>query len=132
MPRECASLILVVEDDKATRTLVSRAIQDEPGWSCLTCGSSGEALQVVNAGRSAVWVIDYGLPEMTGLELIHVLRTQPGGQDAFAIMISALSRDPLILASVRDGWVDRFLPKPFELDELVAVMREGVSARRAH
>ena len=68
--------VLVVDDDEAVRSFVSRALQ-EAGYEVVSASSSREGLRLLNARpRFDVFVLDMMMPGMTGDELARVLRAR--------------------------------------------------------
>jgi two-component system response regulator MprA len=123
-------LILVVEDDRDLRRLVSRGLEEE-GFAVSGAGSGAEALERAAAVAPAAFVIDIGLPDADGRDLCQALRAQ--GIASPVLFLTA--RDALTdrLAGFRAGG-DDYLVKPFSLAELIArlhavLSRAGVDGR---
>lgn len=116
--------ILVVEDDPKVRRCL-RVPLTQQGYRVIESPTGREALQHVSDQEPAVVVLDLGLPDMDGLDVIRLLRRQ--------------SRMPIIILSGRtretdkvtalDLGADDYLTKPFTIGELLARLR--VAARRA-
>ena len=111
--------LLVVEDDVAIREFVTRGLS-EAGYQV---DSTGEAkLALARAGEEAYdgFIIDLGLPDMDGLDLISKCRAQ--GQVAPVLILSARrSVDERVRGLEQGG--DDYLTKPFALAELLARVR---------
>jgi two-component system, OmpR family, response regulator len=111
--------ILVVEDEKKTASFVRRALQAE-GFAVDACGNGEDALAAAKATPFDAIVLDIMLPGRDGLSVLRQLRDRK-------------SSVPILLLSARgevnervDGLnagADDYLPKPFELVELVARVR---------
>ena len=67
------STVLVVEDDRDIRELVRRYLERE-GHPVLTTGSGLEALRLLNASAVDIGVLDLGLPDLDGLEILREAR----------------------------------------------------------
>jgi DNA-binding response OmpR family regulator len=116
--------LLIIEDDLAIRTLLVRALR-ERGHAVATATTAMDGLQTALDDRPDLVVLDLGLPDVDGSELLRMLR--------------AVSRVPLIVATARDdeaeivrlldAGADDYLVKPFtaaQLDARVrAVLRRG-------
>jgi two-component system response regulator MprA len=111
--------ILVVEDDRAVRDALRRAL-GLAGYAVLTAEGGQQALtQVAASGPDAV-VLDIGLPDIDGLDVCRRLRR-------------AGNRVPILMVTARDAIDDRidgldagaddYLVKPFDLGELKARLR---------
>jgi len=112
--RDGMSTVLVVEDDRDIRELVRRYLERE-GHPVLTTGSGLEALRLLNASAVDIGVLDLGLPDLDGLEILREARR--------------LGRIPVVVLTARSTVEDRirglqlgaddYVPKPFSPTELV-------------
>lgn len=118
-------IALVVEDDAALRSVLSRGLEEE-GFHCETVGTGTAMLERVHEVDPDVLVVDIGLPDCDGRDACQALRAQ--GIATPVLFLTA--RDALVdrLAGFEAGG-DDYLCKPFALDELVARLR--ALARRA-
>lgn len=112
-------LVLVVEDDAALRSVLSRGLREE-GFRCEAVGTGAELLERVSIAQPDVLVVDIGLPDCDGRDACQALRAQ--GIEAPVLFLTA--RDALVdrLAGFEAGG-DDYVSKPFALDELVARLR---------
>lgn len=120
--------ILIVDDDASQRLLLEQVLVGlQTRCAIVVAASAAEALEAVAAQAITLLITDYQMPEMTGLDLVAVLRKQ--NIRLPVIMISAYSRDDL-RDSARRLAVDHFLVKPFSIDQLrhVAGMLLGEAA----
>jgi DNA-binding response OmpR family regulator len=129
--------ILVVEDDVPTRTFLADNLTAD-GYDVLCAATMHDALRVLDYHRVDLAVVDLGLPDGSGLELLRKVR-ESGGP---AARIDA--RLPLIVLSGRAGETDRvrgfergcddFVSKPFAYGELrlrVAALLRRARERRS-
>ena len=124
--------ILVVEDDEPTRTFLADNLTAD-GYDLLVAATLSEALRTLEYHRVDLAVVDLGLPDGSGLELLRKVR-ESGGVGA-----RLDERLPLIVLSGRAGETDRvrgfergaddFLSKPFSYGELR--LRVAALLRRA-
>jgi DNA-binding response OmpR family regulator len=108
--------VLIVEDNSAFAQLVGERIS-KSGFDSDKAGSIAQALEAIKAIDYAAIVLDLGLPDTDGLNLLRQLRRQG---DATPVLITT-ARNSLEdrVRGLREG-ADDFLAKPFSLDELVA------------
>jgi two-component system, OmpR family, KDP operon response regulator KdpE len=89
-----------------------------------TAGSASEALETAAKHPPDLVILDLGLPDLDGMEVIHGLR---GWTDAPIIVLSGRA-DSLDKVEALDAGADAYVTKPFGMDELLARMR-AVSRR---
>lgn len=129
MPHDTRVSILVAEDDVAIGALLRTVFQEEQGWSTTLARSPEAAIARQQQGQFDVLVLDYGLPRMNGLRLLAALRQDPAWSNPCVIVVSALREHLGIRAAVRDGRIHRFVPKPFDLDQLVNAVKELIDGQ---
>lgn len=111
--------ILVVEDEKNLNRIISEAVEDE-GYSVDSCYNGLEALEYLACADYDVIILDIMMPKMNGLELVRRLRSEG-------------NNTPVLFLTARDAVADRveglesggdyYLTKPFDFQELMAVVR---------
>lgn len=104
--------VLVVDDDPSIADLLCVLLQEE-GYEVHGVGDGEEALAAVAEETPDVIVADVMMPRLDGLEMTQALRER--GIDAPVVLMSAVYAD-VDLPGIR------FVPKPFDLDDLVAVV----------
>ena len=90
-----------------------------------------EAVALVTSSEGALdlLVVDLMLPDGSGMELLEVLRSgDPENQPPRTVLMSGYTRDE-VAADVLSNPEVRFLPKPFQLEELIAVVRDALELR---
>lgn len=115
--------ILVVEDDAAVRRLVTTTLTLH-GYTCQEAKTANQALLELSTQPPDLVVLDLGLPDHDGVEVIHALRewsTLP------VIVVSARLEDADKVEAL-DAGADDYLVKPFSVEELLARVR--VALRR--
>jgi DNA-binding response OmpR family regulator len=120
--------IVVVEDDAHISDLVDMLLRAE-GFRVIQVAEGVTGLAAIERERPRLVILDVGLPDIDGLELMRRMRALPG----------ALARTPAIMLTARDGEIDRvlgleigaddYVTKPFSNRELVA--RVKAMLRRA-
>jgi DNA-binding response OmpR family regulator len=111
--------LLVVEDDLAIQGFLERALR-EAGYQVDTAGDAKTGELKALEGVHDALIIDLGLPDMDGLELIARCRAQ-GSQAPVLILSARRSVDERIRGLERGG--DDYLTKPFAIAELLARLR---------
>lgn len=112
------TLILVVEDDKAIRNLVTTTLEMH-GYGYRTAETGAESILEAISYRPDIIILDLGLPDMDGMEIIKKVRSW---SKVPIIVVSARSgeRDKI---NALDAGADDYLTKPFHVDELLARLR---------
>ena len=110
--------ILVVEDDKPVRTLITTTLKAN-GYRFIEALTGEEAILQATSHNPDVILLDLGLPDMEGVEVIEKVR---GWSNVPIIVISARSEDADKIAAL-DAGADDYLTKPFSVDELMARLR---------
>ncbi len=116
-------LILVVEDDAAVRNLMAVTLETR-GYRYHLAPNGAEALIEATTHQPDVMLLDLGLPDMDGVEIIRKVRSWSGMP---IIVISARSEDSDKVEAL-DAGADDYLTKPFSVDEMLARLR--VALRR--
>jgi two-component system, OmpR family, KDP operon response regulator KdpE len=117
--------VLVVEDDPAIRRLLQAALT-RAGHVASAAATAREALGLVDIERPEAVLLDLGLPDRDGLELIQLVRTH----DAVVLVVSART-DTAEKVAALDLGADDYLVKPFDTEELLARIRTALRHRRA-
>ncbi len=117
--------ILVVEDDTQIRNFICYALKQE-GFSYSTAGTAQSALSQLVSGQIDLMLLDLGLPDFDGMEVIGKVREW---SEIPIIVVSARDQDREKAAAL-DGGADDYLTKPFSSTELMARIR--VALRHLH
>jgi heavy metal response regulator len=111
--------VLVVEDERKTASFVRKALQTE-GFAVDACHNGDDALAVAKTTPFDVIVLDIMLPGRDGLSVLRQLREQ---RNATPILLLSARGEVNERVEGLDAGADDYLPKPFELAELVARVR---------
>lgn len=114
-------LILVVDDDPAIRLLVSCALK-QCGYSAIAAENGKEAQKQIEEYQPHLVITDISMPEMDGYELIEWIRQHPTFRLLPVIFLTARTDAEGRIRGYQVGG-DAYLAKPFELNELYAVVR---------
>lgn len=110
--------ILIVEDDKAIQNLLAATL-DANSYQCYTAENGEQAIFCATARRPDILILDLGLPDVDGVEIIQKIRTWSGCP---IIVVSARSEDQDKITAL-DAGADDYLTKPFSMEELLARIR---------
>ncbi len=115
--------ILVVEDDAPVRNLMATTLKAHD-YRYLTVQNGGAAIVEAASHNPDIILLDLGLPDMDGVEVIRRIRTW---SNVPIIVLSARSEDSDKIHAL-DAGADDYLTKPFSVEELLARLR--VTQRR--
>ncbi len=115
--------ILVVEDDRPIRNLIGTTLKTHD-YKYLTAENGTEAILEASSHNPDIILLDLGLPDMEGVEVIRKVRTW---SNMPIIVISARSEDTDKIEAL-DAGADDYITKPFSVEELLARIR--VTQRR--
>ncbi|WGV28354.1 response regulator transcription factor [Halotia branconii] len=113
--------ILVVDDDLGTRLSISDYLELS-GYSVITANDGQEALAMVDECHPDLIVTDIVMPRMNGYELVRQVRQQPPFRLLPVILLTGRTKTQERILGYQSG-CDLYLPKPFELEELAAAIR---------
>ncbi len=114
-------VILVVEDDPGTRLAIQDYLE-QAGYSIVVAEQGHRALELVQQYQPHLLVTDIAMPFMDGYELVRQIRQQPQLRLLPVIFLTARTTTADRIRGYQLG-CDVYLPKPFELEELGAVIR---------
>ncbi|ATX66652.1 nitrogen assimilation response regulator NtrX [Roseinatronobacter bogoriensis] len=120
--------ILIVDDERDIRELISDILEDE-GFTTRRAANSDEAMAEVNANPPALMVLDIWLKDskMDGIDiLMTVKRSNP---DIPIVIISGHGNVEIAVAAIKQGAYD-FIEKPFNIDKLMVVVSRAMEASR--
>jgi len=107
--------VLVVEDDRELRGLVRRYLE-RAGHAVRTTGSGAEALELLIGGGVGLVVLDLGLPDIDGREVLAAAHDE--GREVPVVVLTARSSVDDRIDGLRRG-ADDYVTKPFSPTELV-------------
>ena len=119
-------LILVVEDDAPIRNLITTTLKTQD-YKYIAAATASEALQQATIHAPDVMLLDLGLPDLDGIEVIRRIRSWSAMP---IIVISARSEDSDKIEALDSG-ADDYLTKPFHLAELNARIKSLIRRRQA-
>ena len=113
-----AKKILVVEDEPAIREMIAFHLA-RAGYEALEAADCREAREQLADHRPDLALVDWMLPDSSGLELTRMLKRDPNYEDLAIIMLTARA-DERDKVSGLEGGADDYITKPFSPRELIA------------
>ncbi len=110
--------IIIVEDEQRIRELVARVLADQ-GYDVATAATAMDGLQAVVKSTPDLVILDMGLPDLDGAELLKMIRAV---SDVPIIVATARSEDRDVIRTL-DAGADDYLVKPFSVEQLEARVR---------
>lgn len=117
--------VLVVEDEERIVSFVRRGLT-AAGYEVTSTASGIEALDLLNRGGVDLVLLDFGLPDLDGLEVVQRMRA--AGLDLPVIALTARDSARDLVVGL-DGGADDYIPKPFTFEELLARIRARLRDR---
>ncbi len=118
-------MILVIDDESKLRELVGDYLRRD-GFAVVEAGTGRAALDVIARARPDLVILDLGLPDVDGEDLLRSFRRQ----NLPVVVLTAKASEPERVAGLRAG-ADDYLVKPFSPRELIARV-EAVLRRSGH
>ncbi len=120
--------ILIVDDERDIRELISDILEDE-GYSTRLAGNSDECMAAINAEAPALLILDIWLKDsrMDGIDILKTVKRD--NPDVPVVIISGHGNIEIAVAAIKQGAYD-FIEKPFNIDQLMVVIRRAMEASR--
>jgi len=121
-----ADKILVVDDQASNRNILRQELTHR-GYAVETANDGPEALGKVESSRPDLMIVDYMMPNMSGLEVLKELRNREN--DVPVVMITAYGTVERAVQAMKEGAYD-FITKPFEPDHIAIVLQKALERQR--
>jgi DNA-binding NtrC family response regulator len=118
--------ILIVDDEPSNRNILGQELTHE-GYSVVAADDGREALRKVESARPDLIILDYMMPDLSGLEVLKELRKREN--DIPVVMITAYGTMERAVEAMKEGAYD-FITRPFEPDHIVLVVRKALERQR--
>jgi two-component system nitrogen regulation response regulator NtrX len=120
--------ILIVDDERDIRELISDILEDE-GFTTRLAGTSDECMAQVASETPALMVLDIWLKDssMDGIDILKVVKKDY--PDVPVVIISGHGNIEIAVAAIKQGAYD-FIEKPFNIDQLLVVIRRAMETSR--
>lgn len=110
--------ILIVDDEKSIRKFLKVGLEME-GYNIFEASSVHEAIQYSVAHRPDLMILDLGLPDGDGLDVLNTIREW----SAIPVIVLTVKEDEQNKVKALDSGADDYLTKPFSMPELLARLR---------
>lgn len=117
--------IMIVEDELAIRRLLRTSLTSQ-GFQVIEAADGGQALAEIEQAEPDLVILDLGLPDIQGQELIRIIRTQGS---TLPIVVLSSRTDERGKVEALDLGADDYVTKPFGTDELLARIRAALRHR---
>ncbi len=120
--------ILIADDDRAIRTVLSRALGQE-GYEVRSTGTAAGLWRWIEAGAGDLVITDVVMPDENGLDMIpRIRKLRPN------LRVIVMSAQNTLLTAVKatESGAFEYLPKPFDLRELTTVVARALSEPQPH
>ena len=111
--------ILIVDDEPAIVKQLVQVLKSNPNYDLLSCSTGQDGLRQIEYFRPHLLLLDLGLPDMSGLEVLSRLRKW----SLVPVIVLTVQDNENIKVQVLDSGADDFLCKPFGTAELMARIR---------
>lgn len=125
-----ATKILIVEDEAPIREMIAFHLA-RAGFETFEAGDCRQARQLLADERPDLALVDWMLPDMSGLELTRMLKRDNANEDLAVIMLTARA-DEHDKVSGLEGGADDYVTKPFSPRELIARIQAVLRRAGAH
>ncbi len=123
-------IVLNVDDYLPGRYARTRVLRDA-GFTVLEAAGGEEALRLVRVRKPDVVLLDYNLPDMSGMEVCREIKASPETDSIPVLQISATSRTVEVKVEAMQVGADTYLTEPIAPAELVAHVNAALRWRRA-
>jgi CheY-like chemotaxis protein/anti-sigma regulatory factor (Ser/Thr protein kinase) len=113
--------VLCIEDNPANLRLIERILSRREDIRLLSAGTPGLGLELAQAHRPALILLDINLPDMDGYDVMKCLRENPATRDIPVVAISANAMPKDLARGKAAGFAD-YVTKPIEVDRLMKVV----------
>ena len=120
--------ILIVDDERDIRELIGDILEDE-GYTTRLAGNSSEAMAAINAEEPSLLILDIWLKDskMDGIDILKTVKRD--NPDVPVVIISGHGNIEIAVAAIKQGAYD-FIEKPFNIDQLLVVIRRAMETSR--
>jgi two-component system chemotaxis response regulator CheY len=110
--------VLVIDDSRTMRLILGRMLRDL-GLEVTEASNGRDALAQLDAGLSpSVILVDWNMPEMTGIEFVEAVRRPPYESTAKVVMVTTETEVPQVRRALEAG-ADEYVMKPFTSDAII-------------
>lgn len=121
---DALKIILIVEDDEDNLELFTLTISSLTPYHVQRVRNGSEALYVVHHIKPSLFILDYSLPRMNGIDLYDQLHALPGLEHIPAIIISGVGSEK-VARDIESRKLIR-IEKPYELDNFLNAVKQAL------
>lgn len=121
------NLVMIVEDEEAL-CLILKYNLEKAGYDVAIVNNGNKAIAEIESHNPSVILMDWMLPEISGLDLVKIIRSKPDIKDIPIIMLTAKGEEEDKIRGLSAG-SDDYVTKPFSIPELLARVKAQI--RRA-
>lgn len=121
-----AHTVLVADDDTGIRTVIGQALE-RAGYQTRVTGNAATLWRWVSDGQGDVVITDVVMPDENGLDLIPRIRKI---RPELRVIVMSAQNTLLTAVKATERGAFEYLPKPFDLNELIAVVRRALESPR--
>src|SRR5579859_3685715 len=121
--------VLVVDDEQDIVEFLTTVLQDE-GYTTEIAHDGREALAKLQDSTPSLMILDLMMPHVSGFEVLDAMRSFPRSSRPSVIVLSAKSTHQDIVNALERG-ADDFIPKPFDLEDLLLRIRVWLDRARS-
>ncbi len=118
--------VWIVDDDRSIRWVIEKALSRE-GIAYHSFASAQEALDALSGGAPEVLVSDIRMPGRSGLELLQAVKSR---HPAVPVIVMTAFSDLDSAVAAFQGGAYEYLPKPFDIDQAVDLIRRALDESR--
>jgi DNA-binding NtrC family response regulator len=122
--------ILIVDDETKILNALAGALRED-GHEVVATSNPREAQKLLARRLFDLLIVDNLMPELTGLDLIRELAATPDGERPQILLMTAHATVESAIEAMKLGALD-YLQKPFEIDELLVLVRRALDHQRLH
>lgn len=118
--------IWVIDDDRSIRWVLEKALKQE-GMNVQSFETADKALKLLGSQEPDALITDIRMPGMSGLELLNTINEQ---RPELPVIIMTAHSDLDSAVSAYQGGAFEYLPKPFDVDDAIELVRRAIAHRR--
>ncbi|HEX9138011.1 MAG TPA: sigma-54 dependent transcriptional regulator, partial [Nitrospirota bacterium] len=118
--------VLIVDDEPSNRNILRQELTHR-GYAVETANDGSEALNKTESTRPDLIILDYMMPDLTGLDVLKELRKRE--DDTPVVLITAYGTVDRAVEAMKEGAYD-FITRPFEPDHIAIVLQKALERQR--
>jgi DNA-binding response OmpR family regulator len=128
--------VLIAEDDRMTRRILEHLFDSNPAlakrqFRLLMAADGREALHLFHRNSPVLVIVDLFMPRVDGFQVCRSIRQTEEGTVTPIIVTSAVWKQPDILETLRNDYGAEFMAKPFQVEDLAALVLRMLGEPRA-